>query len=72
MDKPNFEFLDAIRIPNTNYFAILRRKVIDLYNKDDFKFVKTIPIEMNVLIVFIGIKMIEYFWVDLKLAFLMY
>ena len=47
LDKPNFEFLDA-RIPNTNYFAILRRKVIDLYNKDDFKFVKTIPIEMDV------------------------
>ena len=26
---------DAILIPNTNYFAILRRNVIDLYNKDD-------------------------------------
>lgn len=49
MDRPNLKFLDANRIPNTNYFAILRKKVIDLYNKDDFKFVKTIPIEMSFL-----------------------
>ena len=47
MDRPNFEFLDAIRIPNTNYFAILRRKVIDLYNKDDLILVKTIQIESD-------------------------
>lgn len=48
MDRPNWEFLDAIQIPNTNYFAILRSKVIDLYNKDDLKFVKTIQIEIDV------------------------
>ncbi len=47
MDRPNFEFLDAIRIPNTNYFSILRRKVIDLYNKDDLILVKTIQIESD-------------------------
>ena len=48
MDRPNYEFVDAIRIPNTNYFAILRRQVIDLYNKDDLNLVKTIPIEMDI------------------------
>ena len=46
LDKPSYEFLDEIRIPNTNYLAILRSKVIDLYNKDDLRLVKTIPIEM--------------------------
>ena len=39
---------DAILIPNTNYFAILRRNVIDLYNKDDLSLIRTIQIECDV------------------------
>jgi hypothetical protein len=48
LDRASREFLDAIRIPNTNYYAILREQVIDLYNKDDSELVKSIIIESNV------------------------
>ena len=48
MDRSNYEYVDSILIPNKICFAILRRKVIDLYNKDDLSLVKTIQIECDV------------------------
>ena len=44
MLKPCWEYKHAILIPNTNYIAILRNKVIDIYNRDNYSLFKTVNI----------------------------
>ncbi len=45
MDRSNYEYKHSILIPRTNYIVTLFKKEIQLKNKDDFSFVKSISID---------------------------